>query len=130
MILKVTSVFNRVVNRTVRFDVKNTDFEVELVAGDSAPKIYFTCVGSDGLPINLSGANVFFAFKQPGDIAAVNADKSCDVTAPLSGVAVYSLKPADILRPGTYFGDVYIASGPIVETAPDAIRFVVRGSNK
>lgn len=110
--------------------MKNIDFEVPLVEGDNGPLIEFLIVDEENEPVDLSGKTVGFVFKRAGEFEAVNGAASGCSALEETGKAVYAFGANDLSKPGTYFGDLVVSASGVSETASDAVRFVVRPSNK
>lgn len=129
--LIVTSYFQRTAEVEVRFAMRNQTFLLPLVKGDTGPLLQFSCKDEDGVPIDLLDKDVYFYLKQTGEDDAVNEDHpDCVVTNASGGICTYQFVSGDLSSTGTYFGDLVIDDGSMVETASEAIRFEVRDANR
>ena len=131
----IKAIFKRVVKVEAFFGVMstNTAFEVPLVAGDSGPKLQFTLLDEDQIPIAVSGvgSGVSLFLRRFQEHSRSNGGhEGCSGIDVAGGVWTYDLKDGDVSGSGTYFGDVQIRySNGVVETAFEAVRFLVRPSN-
>jgi hypothetical protein len=116
----------------VRFGVKQVDVEVPLVVGDTGPRLEFNCINYfTNEPQDLTNKSVYFSMRLSGQNQYATPKTLCSVSGPgVSGVAVYDFASGDLLYPGTYFGDLSITDGSVTETAPEAVRFLVRERNE
>ena len=115
--------------RTVRFGMTNVDFEVELVQGDTGPVLQLDLVDREYLPLDLTGKAVNFYIRRAGEFLPVNPNNpECAAVSGVVGRVEYRYGPNDLAEPGTYYGDVQLIS-TVVETAPAAVRLVVRPKN-
>ena len=122
--------FHRTVVREVRFGMRNIDLEVDLVAGDSNPILQFECKDFANAPVDLTGATVDCYLRRAGGDAQSNPSSACVVIDAGNGIAQYQIESGDISESGTYFCDISITKNGNVETSPEALRLVVRRSNK
>lgn len=129
--IEATVKFHQIIERQVRFGMKNIDFEVYLVEDEAGPIFQFTCVDYDLNPIDLSGKTVDLYIKSALSRQLANAGAtSCIVIDPAAGIVQFQLQSPFIEEPGTYFGDLSISDGGSSNTAPQFIRLIVRESNK
>jgi hypothetical protein len=122
--------FYQTANINVRFGMKQVDVEIPLVVNDTGPTLQFNCINHfDNSQIDLTGKIVYFSMKLSG--SDYSAKGLCEIVEPsVSGIVRYQFVSGDLTYPGTYFGDIAIVDGPIVETCPDAVRFQVRERNE
>jgi hypothetical protein len=130
-VIRFLAYFHRTIRRVVRFGMRNIDREINLVEDNAGVQIEVSCEDYDFNQIDLSGKTVHLFIKRSGNFVTTNlAHTDCSITDYPGGKAVYTVRSEDFPEPGTYFGDVVIMGGPHEETAPDAIRFLIRPSNK
>lgn len=132
--LKIKALFHRLLSVEVRLRMDGNAFDYPLVAGDTGPKIRFNLLDEDGNPVLVSGtgSGVKLFLKQPHRSPHSNSGhEGCSAFDVVSGLWDYSLQPGDVCGAGTYFADVEATySDGVVETAYEAVRFLVRSSNK
>lgn len=122
--------FQRIVRVIVRFGMEQITFEVPAVAGDSGPTLMFQCVDRSSQPINLTGKIVDLYLRRSGASSRANISSACTITSAVAGEVTYVPVVGVLSQPGTYFADLTISDGVNSETAPEAMRIVVRASNK
>lgn len=110
--------------------MRNIDLEIELVKGDSNPKIEFTCVNFDNDAVNLTDKTVDFFVRRANSSSHTNSSTTCSVTDAPNGKVEYQVNGDDFPDTGTYFGDLVITDSGRSETSPQAVRMIVRDSNQ
>lgn len=112
--------------RFVRFGMRNIDFEIPVVEGDTGPTVELRLVDKKGEPVDLTGKAVNLYLRRSAELMSVSGQiPACTIEQAVSGICSYQFGPLDLGEPGTYFGDVQVV-GAQIETAPDALRFLVR----
>ena len=129
---KIKTYFTRVAMAEVILSMSGNGFEIPLVQGDTGPKIRLTLVDDSGTPVAVSGAGqVKLYMAQPGLSHSNAGHEACVAYDAPNGLWDYNLEPGDVSAAGTYFGDIEIEfDDGTIETAPDAVRFMVRENNK
>lgn len=130
----IKTIFSRLVEVVVAIGANTNAFEVPLVQGDTGPRLRFNLLDDTGTPIAVSGAGsgVKLYLQRVADGTHSNpGHEACSAFDVGNALWDYYLQPGDVSAAGTYFADVTIAfSDGTVETAPAAVRFLVRESNK
>ncbi|MGL4398231.1 MAG: hypothetical protein ACRCXD_00050 [Luteolibacter sp.] len=130
---KRTSIVVPLVIRAVRFvrlGMRNIDFEIPVVEGDTGPVVELRIVDKKGSPVDLTDKQVNLFLRRSAEGESVSGqDPTCQIESAVSGIVSYQFGPFDLGEPGTYFGDVQII-GDNIETAPDALRFLVRSRQR
>ena len=132
--ITVNTKFQRIVNLEIYVGIMstNTAFEVPLVQDDTGPRLQFKVQDNSGAPIAVSGMGVNFYLRGAFDPSHGNrGHEACSSVDFNTGLWSYSLQEGDVSATGTYFGDIEVAyADGNVETAYEAVRFLVRGNNK
>jgi hypothetical protein len=84
---------------------------IQIVAGDSAPDITFTCLRTDGSIVNLTSATVKFLIRDLKTGQNTNdTSNSCTISEPVAGQCIYrwTAGGADCPEPGVYRGILQI----------------------
>jgi hypothetical protein len=106
--------------------MRNIDFEIPVVEGDTGPTIELRLVDKNNAPLDLTGKEVNLYLRRSAEAASISGQNpACVIEQAVSGIVTYSFGAIDLGEPGTYFGDVQVI-GENIETAPDALRFLVR----
>lgn len=130
----IKAIFSRLVQVEVNVGMSSNAFEVPLVRGDTGPRLRFTITDDTGTPIAVSGSGsgVRLFMQRVQDEAHANpGHEACSGFDVANGQWDYSLQSGDVSAAGTYFGDIEISySDGTVETAPEAVRFLVRENHK
>lgn len=105
--------------------------QIQLVQGDTGPKLRFTLKDCEGNLITDGISGVNFYIKQFCSEACTNEGHTAVSGVNVSGgLWQYCLQPGDVSAAGTYFGDVSITyDSGIIETGFDAVRMLVRKAN-
>ena len=123
--------FNRVIDYIIRIGMGVNEFTSNLVKNDTGPKLRFHLKDASDNPINLTGKQVKFFLKLNGAQDPSNmGHESCAIEDANNGVAVYNFITGDLAAVGTYFGDVQLIEGGVVETCPKFCRLIVRDNNQ
>lgn len=132
--ITVKTKFQRVLNLDIYVGIMSTNsaFEVPLVQDDTGPKLQFKVQDNAGTPIAVSGMGVNFYLRGTFDKANGNrGHEACSSVDFSQGLWAYTLQEGDVSAVGTYFGDIEVGyPDGTVETAYEAIRFLVRSHNK
>jgi len=105
--------------------------EISMVKDDLGPDLEFNVVDCNDNPVNLTGKIPKFFLKRYCLTDAVNAlHPDCIISAAANGKAIYKFQPGDLAEIGTYFGDFQVSNvSGYLETAPEAVRIIVRDTN-
>lgn len=105
--------------------------EIYMVKNDLGPDLEFNVVDCNDQPVDLTGKTAKFFLKRYCLKDAVNVlHPDCTITDALNGKAVYKFQPGDLTEIGTYFGDFQVSNvSGYLETAPEAVRIIVRETN-
>ena len=101
---------------------------IKLVQGDTRPYVRVTLKDLDGLPIDVSTADVLFKFRAAGSTTTLFQTPCTKQSGGHDGVVVFSF-PSGALNvdPGPYEGEIEIDFGAgDIQTVYDLLKFTVR----
>lgn len=131
---QIKAIFGRLVQIEVIVRMNSNVFEVPLVQGDTGPRLRFSLLDDTGVPVGVSGAGCgvkLYLHRVQDECHSNLGHESCSAFDVTNALWDYGLQTGDVSATGTYFGDVEITySDGTVETAPQAVRFLVRENNK
>jgi hypothetical protein len=124
--------FNRVIDICVRVgSLSNASQQIQLVQGDTGPKLQFTLKDCAGNIIDSGVSGVNFYLKKYCGPCVNTGHTSVSGVNVSGGLYSYCLVSGDTVSAGTYFGDVEITyDNGKVETGFDAVRILIRKNNK
>ena len=109
----------------------NASGDLNLVAGDTGPKLRFLLKDCDGNLIIEGVSGVNFYIKKYCNGCTNTGHESVSGINVSGGVWQYCLEPGDVSAAGTYFGDLEILyDDGKVETGFSPVRILVRENNK
>ena len=108
--------------------------DLTLVQNDLGPDLKFQIRDENDNPIDISTWSIKFFLKRFCLDTHVNpGHEACVITNGPMGEATYKFQAGDLANLGTHFGDVQVTkpgTPPLVETAPEVVRIIVRGNNQ
>jgi hypothetical protein len=101
---------------------------IKLVQGDTRPYVRVTLKDLDGLPIDVSTADVHFKFRAAGSTSTLFTELCTKPGLGADGVVVFSFPSGGLnVDPGQYEGEIEIDYGAgDVQTVYDLLKFTVR----
>jgi len=97
---------------------------LEIVVTDNKVEIQFTLKDSSGNAVNITGFTIKFSIRKHGSSTNTNnANNTCTLVTPTSGIFKYAFVSTDIPSAGNYLGQLHITfSDGKIHKVPTFIR--------